>query len=596
MFPYIRKLSKTINTSLYEIPIIEDLLFIRGIKQNNESIQEVFSRVIENLLVLDTKLNNNKIDSVFTSKVIKSIETKDIILSTPLITNIGRNHNPVGACTVLKPYSTNGEFNSLSFQDNAKLMLSAGVGIGYDLSGLNNPISAVKKINEILFEIDDFLKENKLRPSATMLTVRADHPKILDIINIKRNFDFQRSKFNISIFVDESLFRAAKSNDIWYLKNQNDQIEDKIEATFLIKSIASSAHYCGEPGLLYKDRFEKDNPTPHYPFSSTAPCAELAMAENDLCHFGYINLNSLATSKGKNGLGVDFLKLEDSVRIITRLLDSAVQYSIDANPKTTEKIISRRRIGVGVAGFASLLVSLHIPYDSVEAVKLASEISEYIDFVSKSESCNLAKKRGSFPDFEKSQYKDDKWLKRKNANSTGIINAKDWDNLYSSISLFGLRNCSTTAYPPTGTSSRMACISSGIEPYYSLKSNFRDSVSKKLGESYIYSEIYDAIKNKYPEKTKFKEIINQILSNDNLSSLIPITNMPYIKIALQIDSLAHLKILSAFQSFADDGVSKTINLKNNITVEEIESIIWFSYNSNIKGLTVFRNGCLNERS
>lgn len=420
----------TINTLSYDEVYASKLMEKRGIKYPNESFESVFIRVINNLISEDTKLNNGIIDKNFLEQVIKLTESKTIIYSTPLLMNIGRaNYNSLGACTVLRPLGNDGKFDPKNFKMRIEYLLFSGVGTGFDLSGLTNPIEIIHDINKLLIKIDNQLARKNRRPSASILTLRVDHPMILEFIKVKNDADFSNSKFNISVFVDEKLFNAAKNNKELLLKDSKGQVVNTIIASKIINSIATSAHFCGEPGILFKDRFEYDNPTPQLPYISTAPCAELAMTDGDMCHFGYINLNSLITYKN-NKPEFDFILFSESVKVLTRLLDSAVQISINSNSEILNKIAARRRIGIGIAGFASLLITLGIPYDSERAVNLAAKISESLDFYSKIESMRLAKVRGPFPEFINSRYMNRSWLQRKLINCTGIIDKRDWLKLY----------------------------------------------------------------------------------------------------------------------------------------------------------------------
>lgn len=582
-----------IDTSLYDDYHTSSLMEERGIKRHDERSEDVFKRVIGTLVRVDSQMDNRVGDSdLFLKKVVNLTEDKTIVYGTPILANVGRTEDlPVGACTVLNPIDKNGEININKFIATSRNALRMGIGTGYDLSSTTDPVKTLHEMDEELYEINRELRTKCKRPSASMITLRATHPEILNFISAKKKSDFSKSRINISVLVAEELFEKASNDGDWSLMDENESIVDTIPAKVLIHKIAETAHYCGEPGILFKDRLEKDNPTPQWEYISTAPCAELAMAEGDLCHFSYINLASLV-KLGDKGLTFDFASFGQAVAILVRLLDAAVQITVDS--KSCNSMISeRRRIGIGITGFASLLMRLDIPYASAETIKLAELISEYLDFHAKNTSMLLAQRRGAFPAFKNSKYTDVEWLKRKNRYQTGILTKKNWEILYGNIQRWGVRNASTTVFPPAGTSSKIAHVSTSLEPYFNLVECRRKETGTSV--TLIPKEIYSSLKRSVIYPNKMNEIVKHILAPTSKHMLSDLSIGTHFSTARQILPMYHLRVAAAFQKFADDGVAKTINMANNTTIEEVYETIWEAYRLGLKGFTIFRDECLNER-
>lgn len=554
----------------------------RGILRDSETIDDALNRVLSALIAIDRELNGDRIDEAFEEKLIELVSDGSLILGTPILTNAGRASQVTAACTVLpiklKNRKADYDFFSLRSYD----MLGSALGTGYDLSTIDDPVEALIQFNHILNDIDmEFKKKNK-RPVASMATLRADHPRILEFIRAKRNVDFFQWRFNISIFLSDALITAAKSKQMWPLKDNEGIVVGEINAAELIHEIAQCTHFCGEPGILFKDRLERDNPTPQWSYQSTAPCAEIAMAAGDACQFSYLNLANFVSDASFNTE-----KFAEAVHILTRFLDSSVEYTLKNQSEAgldLPLVYEKRRIGVGITGFADLLIKLEIPYDDSNAILLTQKISELLDFHSKKSSVELAKARGKFPSYDNSRYLDPEWIRRKSSKMTRVIPSEDWDELYAEILQYGIRHATTTAMPPTGTSSTIANISKSLEPHFSFKDYSGD----------IISIIIDVVEKTFDPEQR-TEVFAQLNQNGTFSEEICL-HKPFLKTACQIDPSAHIAIQAGFQLFLDDSISKTVNLDQRATVSDILDIIYQSYEMGLKGLAVFRNNCLSERS
>ena len=570
----------TLNRSIYN-SLSETIMKKRGILRESETIDDALNRVLSAMIAIDRELNGDTIDEAFEEKLIELVGDGSLIIGTPILTNAGRASQVTAACTVLPIKLKDGKADYDFFSLRSYDMLGSALGTGYDLSTIDDPVEALIQFNQILNTIDiEFKKKNK-RPVASMATLRADHPKILEFIRAKRNVDFFQWRFNISIFLTDTLISAAQSKQMWQLKDKHGIVVGEINAAVLMDEIAQCAHYCGEPGVLFKDRLEQDNPTPQWTYQSTAPCAEIAMAAGDACQFSYLNLANFVSDSSFN-----IEKFAEAVHILTRFLDSSVEYTLKNQLEAgldLPLVYQKRRIGVGITGFADLLIKLEIPYDDSKAILLAEKISELLDFHSKLSSIELAKARGKFPSYDNSRYLDPKWIRRKSSKMTGVIPSESWDVLYADILQYGIRHATTTAMPPTGTSSTIANISKSLEPHFSFKDY--------SGE--IISIITDVVKKIFvPEQ--HTDVLAQ-LDRDGIFSEEICLQKPFLKTACQIDPSAHIAIQAGFQRFLDDSISKTVNLDQTTTVEEVLDIIYQSYEMGLKGLAVFRNNCLSER-
>lgn len=555
----------------------------RGILRNTETIADAFNRVIHAISKVDQKLYDKNNSLIFQKKLTDLVYSGTIILGTPILTNAGRPAQVTSACTVLPLHVTQGQADYKRFETESFQMLGHGLGTGYDLSHVDDPVDALNTLNNILNKMNAQFIADKKRPVASMATLRADHPNILAFIHAKKHADFSTWRFNISVFLDEALIIAAEQKKLWALKDNHGNIVREINAAHLLREIAETAHYCGEPGILFRDRLEYDNPTPNWRYQSTAPCAELAMAPGDACQFSYLNLSHFVR------LGsFDRARFAESIQILTRLLDNSVEYTLmqqhDADvhlPLVREK----RRIGVSITGFADLLIKLKIPYEHPKAVILAHQISELLDFYSKKASVTLAKVHGPFPCFGESRYQDPDWIRRKSPKTTGIVSANDWHQLYLDIEQQGLRNATTTSIPPSGTSSTIANISKSLEPHFSFKGFNGKAIP--LIETVIRQHFQGQEKEQ-------EELMAHVSEHGNFPEWLCLT-WPYLKTSCQINPSAHLDIQQAFQCFLDDSVSKTINMHNKTNPDDVEEIIWSSYKKGLKGVTIFRDNCLAER-
>jgi ribonucleoside-diphosphate reductase alpha chain len=335
------------------------------------------------------------------------------------------------------------------------------------------------------------------------------------------------------------------------------------------------AHKNGEPGIVFLDRINEANPTPHIGrIESTNPCGEQPLLPNEACNLGSINL-SLMIKQG----AIDWDRLREVVRNSVDFLDDVINCSKFPLPQIDEMVKANRKIGLGVMGWADMLYQLEIPYASDEAVELAESVMEFIDYESKLRSVELAKSQGSFPNFKGSIYSKGT-LKRSPKNA-------DWNTLIADIKRHGIRNATHTTIAPTGTISMILDTSSGIEPQFSLV--FRKHVMD--GEKLLYVNKWFKAKLEQAGLLD-EELLREISESGSIAhnERIPAEIRKIFQTAHDISPEWHIRMQAAFQKYTDNAVSKTINFPNSATVEDVRTAYELSYLLGCKGVTVYRDG------
>jgi ribonucleoside-diphosphate reductase alpha chain len=537
----------------------------RGALHSEETVPDAVHRTIRELLSVDAELTGRP-DPVFATLVETLVGDGVLALSTAPLANTGMTDAVTASCTVLPLHTTDGEVDLVRLRAHSASALGEAIGTGYNLSAVVDPWRTLMQINDILIPIDADLMARQRRPVASMATVRADHPRIRDVLRAERATD-AGWRVTLSILVDEALFGAAAARTDYPLIDESGTVVDHVDAETLLGEIASSSHRCGEPGILFWDRFEQDNPTPQWPYVSTAPCAEVAMPVGDGCHFSYVNLARLVRN-----LQFDEEGFVIAVRALTRLLDASVELTAaNGNRLGLMLVRMKRRIGVGLTGFADLLIQLGLPYGSAEALRLARRVSEIADYQSKRESVQLARQRGPFPACGVSRYTNPAWVRRKVARSgSEFVSLAEWNQLFTDIAEHGIRHACTTALPSAETSSALVDSSTSLEPLTvligtdgRLRASVRTALGQPVGES--------------PAETALAA---------------EAAALPHLRTAVQIPYQDHLAVQAAFQSFLDDGISKTVNFPKHATVDEFRDALGLAHHLGLKGTSMFRAGCL----
>lgn len=535
-----------VNPKGYGHSVTDRIARERGIVAEGENLDDALTRVSKAVLEMDALLEG-RFDGDFAKQLTKMFARRIAIPGTPILAKGGRATDvSLGACTVLPLEVGSGQLNYKVFEAATAKSLDDGMGTGYDLTSLKNPVCDLLRMNDFLLQNDGVLCTGGRRPPSSMASLDAQHPEILQFIQAKRQADFGRWRFNLSV-----KFQGSRS-----------KVDSEFKA--LVGEIATAAHYCGEPGVLFFDRFEDDNPMPQIPYLSTAPCAEVGLAAEEECHFWYLNLAEFARRDA-----FDWDGLVNATQLSIRALDAIVELSIRAGSPAI--VALKRRVGLGVMGFHSLLIRLGISYASENAEALARQISEVLTFNAYSASAKLAARRGPFPGWEVSRWIDQDWIARKVSRTTGVLPVTAWPTLIKQIATKGIRHASLVAYPPTGTSSELLGVSKSYEPLFSL-----------TGHSQPELDDQDEL---IPE-------VQEFLARDRGQH----TEGSVLATARDISPLWHLRLHSAFQSFADESGSKTVNVENGASVDQVRGMFEEARSLGLKGLSIFRDNCLEERA
>lgn len=487
--------------------------------------------------------------------------------NSPTLMNAGTSNNQLSACFVL-PVEDNmtAIFTTLK---NAALIQQSGGGTGFNFSHLrpkndmvnshgataSGPVSFMK----IFDAATGHIKQGGRRRGANMGILNIDHPDIEEFIAAKKEKS-ALTNFNISVGITDAFMHALENNADWQLVHPNTKtVIKKLSARHLWQSIAENAWQTGDPGLIFIDSINAANPTPDLgQIECTNPCGEVPLLSYEPCNLGSVNLSKFIQQN--NGCyEINWRLLEDVLHTAIRFLDNVIEVNNYIIPEIKTMAMGNRKIGLGVMGWAELLILLEIPYASEQAVRLAEQLMQFVQETCLKASVSLAKERGSFPNYEKSI-----------CRTTGT-----------------LRNATRTSIAPTGTISIIAGTSSSIEPLFALAFQRHEVLN---GENlFSVNRLFVTCLKKqklYTEKI-MKQAIEEGMAN-NIKEL-PVELKNIFLTAIEIPPRWHLLHQLAFQKYTDNAVSKTINLPENTTVNDVEDIYKTAWQNRAKGITIFRN-------
>lgn len=521
--------------------------------------------------------NDKRYDSQ--ADVLKTAENFYLLMSelrfmpnSPCLRGAGRRLQQMSGCFVLPiDDSIDGIFDTLKY---TALIHKTGGGTGFDFSRLrphgdtigstgNNaggPVSFMKIYNATAGEIT----QGGVRMGANMGMLRVDHPDIEDFITAKSD-NVSLTNFNISVSATDKFMEAIGKNEDHELINPRDKkVVRKINAREFFDKIVANAWQNGDPGMIFIDKINnsESNMTPALgQIESTNPCGEQPLLPYESCVLGSINLAKFAKAKD-----MDWKNLRQTVHDAVHFLDNIIDMNKYVIPEIERMTKGLRRIGMGVMGFADMLITLGIAYDSEEAVEWAQKVMKFINDEAKEASRKLAKKRGPFPWFEKS--------------------------LYAEMGEPPIRNVARTTIAPTGTISTIASCSSGIEPIFALVHR-RKSIWNKQGATADLLVVYEPFR-KMAEELGFysDELMEKISQTGSLHNIkeVPEDIRHLFTIAHDITPEGHIRIQAAFQKYTNNAVSKTINFSNDATIEDVKKSYILAYQMGCKGITIYRDG------
>ena len=563
--------SKVINLSQNAIKVLEK----RYLKRDEEGIlletpKEMFVRVARNISTAEKNYGKSE-------EEIKEIEMQlfdimsdlDFLPNSPTLMNAGKELQQLAACFVL-PVGDSMEKIFEALKETALIQKSGG-GVGYSFSHIrpkNDVVLSTKGVSSgpisfmtVFNAATDTIKQGGTRRGANMGILRVDHPDILEFITAKED-NSKLTNFNLSVGVTESFMKAVENNDEYEVVNpRTKEVVTRYNARDIFKNIIYHAWKNGDPGIVFLERLNRDNPTPGLGvIESTNPCGEQPLLPYEACNLGSINLAHMV--KEQDGIfKVDYEKLRNVVHTSIRFLDDVIDMSKYPLEKITQMVSGNRKVGLGVMGWADLLIVLGIPYDSEQALELAKEVMSFIQDESKEASRLLAKERGSFPNFKGS--------------------------IYDSPDGYEIRNATTTTIAPTGTLSIIANCSSGIEPIFAVSFVKNVMDNEKLIEVNPYFERAAREHGFYN-----KELMEEITEKgklENFDSIPPLYKRIFIT-AHEVTPIWHVRMQAAFQEFVDNAVSKTVNFPNDATEKDVEDVFMMAYRLGCKGITIYRDG------
>lgn len=561
-----------------------------------ETPQDMFRRVADTIASGDLEFGKTSKDvQNLSDRFYNAITHRYFMPNSPTLMNAGRDLGQLAACFVLPiDDSLESIFETIK---NTALIHQSGGGTGFSFSRLRPKNSVVRStmgvssgpvsFMEVFNAATEAVKQGGTRRGANMGILRVDHPDIIEFINCKSDNN-KLNNFNISVAITDKFMEAYLNGKDYDLINpQNNEIVGRMDAGAVFDLIIDSAWKNGEPGIVFIDKMNKDNPTPQIgKIESTNPCGEVPLLPYEACNLGSINLG-LMVKEQDGEFVVDWDLLENTVRTAMRFLDNVIVVNNYPLPQISEMVQNNRKIGLGVMGWADMLMQMGIAYNSEEGTSLATDVMSFIDYVSKTESVELAKERGCFNNFKGSVYEDSNYFSKKFAGKTSQkVNDKMWAQLDKDVQKYGLRNATTTCIAPTGTISMIAGASGGIEPLFGLVFSRLIMDGTELLEVNPVFEKYMKTHGLYTEN-----LMNKIAKCGSVAHIeeLPDEVKRIFVTAHDISPYWHVKMQAAFQQFTDNAVSKTVNFIESATREDIKKTYILAYKNNLKGITVYRN-------
>ena len=550
--------------------IVLDKRYLKKDRDGNviETPEEMFHRVAKNIASAEFIYNPKAVVSAVEKEFYEIMTNLEFLPNSPTLMNAGRELQQLAACFVL-PVDDSLDSIFEAVKDTAIIHQSGG-GTGFSFSRLrpkndrvsttsgvaSGPVSFMKVFNTAT----EVIKQGGARRGANMGILRVDHPDIMEFIRAKEN-PAEFTNFNLSVGIDDNFMKAFEDDSYYDLINpRNNKAAGRLKAKYVFNNIVDAAWKNGEPGIVFLDTINRFNPTPHLGrIEATNPCGEQPLLPYEACNLGSVNLTKMLKKKD-NRNEIDYNKLERIINIAVRFLDNVIDVNKYPLPQIDRMCKGNRKIGLGIMGFADMLILLNIPYSSQAALDTAERLMKFIDEKTKEISMELAKERGVFPNYKGSIYE-----------KSGVM----------------MRNATTTTIAPTGTLSIIANCSSGIEPLYGI--TYTRKILDDLELKVINPNFEEIAKRKgfYSER-----LMDTIIAFGSIQERtdVPDDVKMLFTTAHDITPEDHVRIQATFQKYTDNAVSKTVNFHEDADKSDVENTFLLAYKLGCKGVTIYRSG------
>lgn len=556
------------------LKVLESRYLRRNLKgELAETPDELFTRVAKAVAEAELAWGSHSDAEKWQGIFYESMKNLLFLPNSPTLMNAGTSLNQLSACFVL-PIEDNLDsiFTTLK---NAAMIQQSGGGTGFNFSQLrpkndlisvtggeaSGPVSFMKVFNCAT----EHVKHGGKRRGANMGILKVDHPDIEEFVVAKKD-EKALNNFNISVGITDKFMQAVEKDETWELIHPNSKsIIKTIKAKDLWKLLIENAWSSGDPGLVFLDTINAGNPLLSLgEIECTNPCGEVPLLPYESCNLGSINLSKFVEQKGAKNI-INFTKLGSTIEMTIRFLDNVIEVNHYLLPQTKTIVTANRKIGLGIMGWADLLIMLELPYDSNEAISLAHQVMKFFKEKSLEASVQLATERGVFKNWEKSIF-------------------------YPNIKL---RHATRLSIAPTGTISIIADTSSSIEPLFAVAYR-RSHVLDGNTLSEINPLFIDYLKK---NKLYSEGLMEEVKETGYLQHIkqIPAATKNVFKTALEISPDWHLKHQVVFQRYVDNAVSKTINLAETASVSDISEIYLNAWKQKTKGITIFRYNSKNKQ-